>query len=504
LRKQPPEWSAEPERKKEFFMETVKLTREIPVLDSYDVLVAGGGPAGSAAAVCAARLGARVLLVEASGCLGGMCTGGLVANFAPMSDGERPLVGGFTRELIETLYARDVLGPDVTPKYWMSDYNRKIQFKPEGLKRVLDEYCLNAGVDVLFFTRLIDAEAEGHRVKGAIVANVEGLTYVRAKVFIDATGDGVLADAAGAPCLVAGQAWPYAPATLCSLHGGMNWNDPAYEGGTKGLDRMFKRVREELIPRANADGHFSNPDPHMMGMKSIGHTVAALNAGQLFKLNALNAFELSQGMIAGRKLAVEYTEFYRKYVPGCENLQLLTTAPLLGVRDTRRIIGEFELTMEDYTARRQFPDQIAVYNRPPNVHPTNTSKAEFDRHYKEMETNEIKLGRGECVGIPYSILVPKDWENLWVAGRCHSSDTGVHGSIRGQSAAFMMGEAAATAAKQSLDSGQPACDLDTEQLVETLRARGGYLPQPELSKVMTRSGARSEERKMSELVREDA
>src|SRR5438105_396971 len=91
-------------------MQTIKLTRELPVLDGYDVLVAGGGPAGSAAAVCAARLGARVLLVEASGCLGGMCTAGLVTNFGPMSDGERPLVGGFTRQLIETLYERDVLG----------------------------------------------------------------------------------------------------------------------------------------------------------------------------------------------------------------------------------------------------------------------------------------------------------------------------------------------------------------------------------------------------------
>ena len=90
-----------------------------------------------------------------------MGTAGLVANFGPMSDGERPLVGGFTRELIETLYARDHLGPDVTPKYWMSDYNRKIQFKPEGLKRLLDEFCVNAGVDVLFFTRLVAADAAG-------------------------------------------------------------------------------------------------------------------------------------------------------------------------------------------------------------------------------------------------------------------------------------------------------------------------------------------------------
>lgn len=479
-------------------MASFRMTRDIPVIDGYDVLVAGGGPAGSAAAVCAARLGARVLLAEASGCLGGMGTAGLVANFGPMSDGKRPLVGGFTRELIETLYDRDYLGPDVTPEYWRSDYNRKIQFKPEGLKRLLDEFCVNAGVDVLFFTRVVDADAEGHRVKGAIMANVEGLTYVKAKTFIDATGDAQLAAAAGAPCLIAGRDWQHAPASLCSIYGGIDWEDPAYGKGTAGLDKVHQRVKKEFLPKALAENHFTVPDPHIMGMKKIGHSVATLNAGQMFGLDGLSAFQVSQGMITGRKLAVEYTDFYRKYVPGCSNAQHLTTAPVLGVRDTRRIIGEFELTMEDYTARRQFPDQVAVYNRPPNVHPTDNSMQEYERHRREMEEDDVKLGRGECVGIPYSILVPKEWENLWVAGRCHSSDTMVHGSIRAQSAAYMMGEAAATAAKQSIDTGQPGCDLNTETLVETLRAHGGYLPQETLSKTMTRSGARSEERKKGE------
>ena len=95
------------------------------------------------------------------------------------------------------------------------------------------------------------------------------------------------------------------------------------------------------------------------------------------------------------------------------------------------------------------------------------------------------LGEGDCLGVPYGILVPKGWTNLWVAGRCHSSDTKVHGSIRAQSAAYMMGQAAATAAVQSIRTGQPACDLDTEQLVLTLRANGAYLPQADLSKTMT-------------------
>jgi FAD dependent oxidoreductase len=158
---------------------------------------------------------------------------------------------------------------------------------------------------------------------------------------------------------------------------------------------------------------------------------------------------------------------------------------VMGVRDSRRIVGEFELTMEDFRAHRQFADQVAVYNRPTDVHPTNTSKAEYERFMKDFHGKD-NLGRGNCVGIPYSILVPKQWENLWAAGRCHSSDTKVHGSIRAQSAAYMMGQAAATAACQSVATGQPACDLDTEALVETLRRAGAYLPQVSLSKTMTR------------------
>jgi hypothetical protein len=131
---------------------------------------------------------------------------------------------------------------------------------------------------------------------------------------------------------------------------------------------------------------------------------------------------------------------------------------------------------------------VAVYNRPTDVHPTDTTKKEYERFLKDFDGKD-NLGAGNSVGIPYSILVPRGWENLWVAGRCHSSDTKVHGSIRAQSAAYMMGQAAATAAAQSIATGQPGNDLNTATLVETLRANGAYLPQTELSSRMTREEA---------------
>jgi len=466
-------------------MQTYRLTRDIPAEDGFDLLVAGGGPAGSAAAICAARLGAKVLLAEATGCLGGMGTSGLVSTFGPVSDGRRMLVGGFMRELVLAMQQHDELGPNVAPEFLHGQLNRWVPFKPEALKRRLDRMAEAAGVDVRFFTRVIDAEAKDRHIEGAVICNVEGYRFIRAKAFIDATGDATLSDLAGADCkVILRDIDAIAPSTLCSLFAGMNWDDPAYGDDWRGIDAVKAFARKQLH-QAISDGHFSQPDRFMPGMNKIGRNAAQLNGGHIFNLNGLSSRSLSDGMMTGRRLAVEYLEFFRKYVPGCENLDLVTTAPVMGVRDTRRIVGEFELTIDDFKAARQFPDQVAVYNRPTDVHPTDTTEKEYQRFLSDFEGFH-GLGEGNFLGVPYGILVPKGWINLWVAGRCHSSDTKVHGSIRAQSAAYMMGQAAATAAVQSIRTGEPACDLDTERLVVTLRQNGAYLPQRELSRTMTR------------------
>lgn len=464
---------------------TYQLARTIPSDDGYDLVVAGGGPAGTAAAVCAARLGLKVLLAEATGCLGGMGTSGLVASFGPVSDGERMLVGGFMKELLATMWERKAFGPQVTQEYLDRQLNRWVPFSPEHLKRILDEFTVQAGVEVRFFTRVVEADVNGRRVNGVVLSNVEGLRYVPAKAFVDATGDAALAALAGAECkVVLRDTETVAPSTLCSLLAGMDWDHPAYAG--KGLDEVKARVRNELVPKAIDDGFFTQEDRFFPGMNRVGPKAATLNAGHVFNLNPLSVRSLSDGMVFGRKLAEEYAEFYRRYVPGCEELELLTTAPVMGVRDSRRIVGEFELKIEDFLARRQFPDQVAVYNRPTDVHPSDTSRKEYERFLKDFHGKD-NLGRGESVGIPYSILVPRGSQNLWVAGRCHSSDTKVHGSIRAQSAAYMMGQAVGTAAAQSIATGQPADDLDTGALVETLRSNGAYLPQQQVARTMTRA-----------------
>jgi hypothetical protein len=467
-------------------MQTYHLVRDIPVEEGYDLVVAGAGPAGCSAAICAARLGAKVLLVEALGCLGGMSTSGLVAAFDPMANGERMLVGGVMREIVETMYARGFIPSGVTPDYWHKDYHRWTPFDAEGLKLLLDEMMATAGVDVRFFTRVIDADvnAGSKHVNGVLIQNVEGYRFIVARTFVDATGDAVLSDLCGAPYREAGRDTPVAmPPTLCSLFTGIDWTQhrPGH------VDHL--QNEQEAKDKAIAAGFFTQPDRHLPGMWKYGNQTGYLNGGHIFNTSSVSCRSLSDAMVVGRRLVQEYTRFYREYVPGCENIELVATAALLGVRESRRIVGEYELNLDDYLNKRQFPDQIGVFNKFVDIHVYNTSPEEYQR-FLSQSNKIMRLKPGECFGIPYGILVPKGWDNLWVAGRCNSSDVEVHGSIRVQPACAMMGQAVGTAAVQSMHTGQPACDLDTRTLVETLRANDAYLPQTELSTSMTRGQVR--------------
>ena len=463
--------------------QTYSLTRDVPVDKEYDLVIAGGGPAGCAAAIAAGRLGGKVLLLEATGCLGGMATSGLVPAFAPMSNGSRLLTGGIMREILDGVYKRGWMAPQVTPDSWERIFHRWVPFNPEGLKVLLDELVLAAQVKVRFFTKVIDAEADADtgRVRGVITHDVEGYRYIPGRAFADATGDAILADICGVTCRRACQDTEgIMPPTLCSLCAGVDWDK------AKGYPEDDNPADQQaLIEQAIVDGHFTYKDRHVPGLFQVGCTVGMLNAGHVFGMDALDARSLSDGMIAGRRLAQEYLEFYRKYVPGCEKIEHACTATLMGVRESRRIVGEYELCIDDFLARRQFPDQIGVYNASVDIHVYDDSDEQYQRYHKEFtETGRLKAG--ECFGLPYGIIVPAGWQNLWVPGRSNSSDVQVHGCIRVQPAAVMMGQAAGAAAVQSLKKGQPACDLDTAELVKTLRDSGAYLPQSDLSKTMTK------------------
>ncbi|MBN8525556.1 MAG: FAD-dependent oxidoreductase [Planctomycetes bacterium] len=458
-------------------MPTCTFTRDMQLDDGWDVCVLGGGPAGAAAAIAAGRLGARTVLIENTGCLGGMGTSGLVTAFDPMANGQEMLVGGIMREIVETLDREGELGPGVGPEVYAKGYMRWTPFRVEGYKRLLDRLATQAGVEVRFFTRLCDAEAGNGVVRGVVLNNVEGWRMLRARTYIDCTGDAVLAAAAGAACREAGRDTPrIMPATMASYFSGpIDWS------------RCGWQAQQDGLKRALADGFFTQRDRHMPGFSRVGDSLGYLNSGHLFNLDALRCRDLSDGAMLGRRLAKEYLEFFRRYVPGCERLEHATTASLLGIRESRRIVGEYELTVGDYLARRHFPDQIGLFNKFIDIHPYDCSDAEYERFRAEKDDGRWKLGPGESFGIPYGVLVPRGWSNLWVAGRCVSSDLQVHGVIRVQPAAAMMGQAAGSAAVQSVRSGQTACGLDTAALVSSLRDQGAHLPQTALATTATRS-----------------
>ena len=363
------------------------------------------------------------------------------------------------------MFARGYISPNYYRSFWTSIHNRGLGYSPEGLKLLLDEYCSAAGVDVLFFTRLIDVEADASEgiVSGVVVNSIEGMIYVPALAFVDATGDAVLSHLAGAECFRAGQDSPNInPPTLCSILGGIDHS-------------VFnRREQQPHLDRAVDDGFFSQPDRHVPGLFPSGKSSATLNAGHLFRTDALDADSLSKGMQWGRRLAQEYTEFCRQYLPGCEKIELLATANLLGVRESRRVIGEYELGVQDYQARRHFDDQIAIYCKQVDIHVYDASAEEYER-YKESFLDKDLLAPGETYGLPYRILVPRGWKNLWVAGRSNSSDVRVSAAIRDQPCAYMMGEAAGTAAVQAIRRDEAAYSLDTEMLQNTLRMRGAKL-----------------------------
>tara|TARA_B110000908_G_scaffold64590_1_gene78521 strand:+ start:993 stop:2501 length:1509 start_codon:yes stop_codon:yes gene_type:complete len=451
---------------------TYLLKRQIPAEETYDVVVAGGGPSGVAAAVSAARLGANVILIEAMGCLGGMGTSGLVSAFDPMANGEKQLVKGFMGEVVETMHNAGFM--NVNPDAWREKYHSWSKFNPEGYKLVLDQKTQQAGVKVLFFSRVIEADvdSDNSRVNGVVINNIEGMKYLKANAFIDCTGDAVLAHLCGADCWRAGRDTEnIMPPTMATL-----WN------GEVNLSRdEIRKLYYEWVKK----GLHQHPSKKIVGLSEVDDNLFYLNGGHLFGVDALDANSLSEGAMRGRVIADDFRKMFEAH-PKIK-LALAATSSLVGVRESRRIKGEYVFNKDDMATRRIFPDSIGVYCKACDIHPYAFTDQAMKDHYEMYYLNKLyRPDRGEMFSIPYGALVPKGWKNLWTAGRCASADVIGQGSLRCQPYCSQMGQAAGTAAVQAMLTGQAANNLDTEQLVSTLREAGVYLPQKQTSKQMTK------------------
>lgn len=436
-------------------MKEILFQQNVPVTKQVDVFIAGGGPAGVAAAVTAARMGASVFLAEKYQSFGGAATLAAVPAFMRFSDGEHFLAGGIGQEIFNALYGSDI-----------DDTIVEFSIDTEKLKCIYDEMVVKSGADFLFDTKVIAVQAENGTIRSVILQGHEELFAVQAHTYIDCTGDGSLAVMAGAYSDKGDEKGRMMPATLCSLWNDVDWNRAIVEVGYDPDNRM--------LPQAFADGVFSIQDSSLPGMWHLPTDMGGGNIGHVFEVDGTDEADITKGIIEARARMKEYEYYYNHYLEGYEKAGVVSTGAVLGIRETRRILGEYVLSNDDYETRASFEDEIGRYCYPIDLHPVTpgAEKSQYEEDYLKG------YGKGNSYGIPYRCLLPKDTTNLLVAGRCISTSREMNGSTRVMPCCFITGMAAGAAAALAKES--TVRTLSVAALQSELKKRGAYLPNTSL------------------------
>lgn len=433
----------------------------------YDVIVAGGGPAGVAASVAAARNGSKTLLIERESCLGGMATQAMVPAFGPFTNGEVDLIGGIGREILEKLKENG---------YQSLFYDRRPDriegidwhpIDPEVLKRVLDEIVLESNCDILFHTDVIDVEKKDRTVEAVCTCYRGKKEWIHTKYLIDCTGNADLAEMAGVGFDYGDEEGKVQAGTLCFRVAGidvpefMEYVKQAGEDGN--LSKACERAREH--------GDFPAGELKVGGMALQADGVAGLNFGHSYGLKPLDVWSLSRAEAEARKKVPELMRFLKRYVPGMENCVLVSSGDGIGIRESRRIHGRYTLTGEDYFRRADFEDAVAYYSYPVDIHPSVPEEAEkLQENYQKW-----RYKNGECYGIPYRCLLPDNMDNMAAAGRTISADRIMMASIRIMPPCFATGQAAGTACALAAKSNIRLDQIDIKELRNTLKQDGQFI-----------------------------
>jgi hypothetical protein len=438
----------------------VEPQRRTPIHATVDVAVLGGGPAGVAAAIAAARAGAQTLLVERYGFLGGAGTASMVSNFCGLfahdADGNvSQVTRGITDEILERLAARDALAPRMSSRRFPVTTQA---YDIAAFKIVLDEMLAAAGVRVMFHTMAVGVSATDRRATAIITESKSGRTAVRASAFIDASGDADLATWCGVPVAIGDDDGHMQFPTMMFRVGQVD-HELAQREGIPHL--------EELMTAAEAAGRFRfarrsavvRPQPHATEYRV---NVTQVRGADGFAVSGIDVDDLSYGEADGRRQAAEFARFLRECVPGFGSSYLLELAPQLGIRETRRVRGVYELSTADVLDAASFDDSIGVNPWPIEEHVAG------DIRFEEIP------GRGYHE-IPYRSLVTNEMDNLLVVGRCASTDHRAQAATRVSGPCFVMGEAAGTAATIALDGGIVVNDVPIADLQERLRSAGAFL-----------------------------
>lgn len=423
--------------------------RKISVDDTYDIVVAGGGPAGCAAAIAAASEGSRVLLIEATGNLGGLGTSGMVPAWCPFTDGEKIIYRG----LAEKIFLESKKGVPHEP----ADLYDWATINPEYLIGVYDRMVAQSGADILFFSRVAAVEmASDDKVDAVIVANKDGLTAYRPKILIDATGDGDICAWAGAEYLKGDSDGVLQKSTLCFSVA--NIDTKAYR---EGPELHSGHNPDSASARASRTGRFPLLDTHCCH-NLVGPGVVQFNANHIEIKDTTDPRQLSDAMRLGRQVADQHLEMLKEFRPDVfRDAFIVKTAIIPGIRDSRRIVGDYLFTGDDWRDRRTFDDEIGRNCYFIDIHKSGVP--------------EVHYGRGESHGIPYRVLTPKGLRNVLVAGRCISTDEEAYGSLRVMPPCLVTGEAAGVAARlASLSASRDVHSVDVTDLRSRLKTRGQY------------------------------
>jgi FAD-dependent oxidoreductase family protein len=435
----------------------------------YDVVVAGAGVTGVISAIAAARAGAKTLMVEGSGIVGGLITGGR------MTKPTGPVEGGIFREMIDRAEAMGGADSSTRVSYWGPFTSI---FDPEVMQRVVLELLEESGTEILLHARIDDVIMEGPTVRGIRIHVKSGHKLVLGGATVDASGDGDVAALAGAEFELGrspdGQTQPITSyvrvinvdvvrlAQYMRAHAGDFTDLVLPEKATCPEDyafALFATGFKQVIERAREEGfNWIIPKNHITIKTGLLPGEININATRVHG-NALDERVISEAELTIRKQAYCVYDFLRKYVPGFEKSLFLDVGSRMGVRETRRIRGDYVLTEQDVLSEARFPDSIGV------------SKCAIDIHEPGGERGIMK-GVGEGYDIPFRCLLPRGIHQLLVAGRCISVDHVAHGSTRNTPACALTGQAAGVAAALSATTGTPVRGLSLPALQDQLRKAG--------------------------------
>lgn len=452
--------------------ESVSYQKQLPVAARADVLVVGSGPAGLAAAISSARNGARTLLVERYGFLGGNLTAALVGPCMTSYslDGKTQLIKGIFEELVLRM---ERLGAAIHPSkipagseysgFIVYGHDKVTPFNPEAVKMVAMEMCLEAGVELLLHTFVVDAIVDGLAVAGVVAANKSGLQALRAGITVDCSADGDVAARAGVPFQI-GRAEDGLTQPMTLFFRVKNVDDERVKAYVKAHPEDY-RPFASLVQQARERGEFEIPRRGVGLYKSLEPGVWRINTTRIQRRNGTDGRDLTLAEIEGRRQVMALLKFFRTWLPGFEQCELLDTATQIGVRETRRISGEYTLTLDDLVEGRDFDDVVALAGYPVDIHsPTGDGGG---------ATGEWKTAN--IYQIPYRCFVPLRVEQLLVAGRSLSATHEALGAVRVMPPAFAMGQAAGTAAALAAARSIPPRRVSVPELQAVLVKQGAYL-----------------------------